>query len=482
MVDLGVEIPSRCQQMLLKWAHPQTEATQPFSLIDEDRGGSGVEAVAAWKMMFKEDPEAGKGIDQEKRPAYETLLKKDLEPETFKRLASRSFAASRNLALQISSSVRHQSRSSKPSATATQSSFPSSFRSSQSPIRSHAYSTTTTFLPPRNPNQTQRRSYSSVVSNLPSILASSSPDVQLDTQAFNSLLYAFASDDNVRLTIPLEAYVALRRHAAGVRWRAPYIEKASLGLYHNYDDATESYANPILDSLSYDLPVGLKPDRQTYSIMLKSCIMRGDLSLALTVFKDMLNPNSNALRMENSPPGPAGAPPVKLDVFPPGLPEYTVRFLSFSSLLSIRARKLILPCLPSFSQTFLSSRCIPTQFFFQGFFEYGEVPGMREDDERVYDTWSKKVVRVGGEDRQEALEVMEEELDAAAEEGKGTRRKGERLSKRELEIRERTTWLWMTGMGFWEGPTGDEADGVQFTGEVRRSGKPLLRLSFFVWH
>lgn len=88
------------------------------------------------------------------------------------------------------------------------------------------------------------RSYSTVPSHLPDILKD--PELELSTKAINEILFAFTSDPNIHLNVPFEAYVAFRRHAAGLPWRRSYIARAAQGMYHNYDDALVSFANPIL--------------------------------------------------------------------------------------------------------------------------------------------------------------------------------------------------------------------------------------------
>lgn len=90
------------------------------------------------------------------------------------------------------------------------------------------------------------RSYSTVPAVLPDLL--SDPEAILSTRAINEILFAFTADANIRLTVPFEAYVAFRRHAAGLPWRRTYIDRAAKGLYHNFDDALISFANPILVS------------------------------------------------------------------------------------------------------------------------------------------------------------------------------------------------------------------------------------------
>lgn len=88
------------------------------------------------------------------------------------------------------------------------------------------------------------RSYATVPAHLPAIL--SDPDLELSTRAINEILLAFTADENIHLNVPFEAYVAFRRHAAGLPWRRTYIARAAQGMYHNYDDALVSFANPIL--------------------------------------------------------------------------------------------------------------------------------------------------------------------------------------------------------------------------------------------
>lgn len=150
-----------------------------------------------------------------------------------------------------------------------------------------------------------------LMSNLPALLQPGASDdpARFTVVAFNEVLRAFAADPNISLAVPLEAYVALRRNAAGLKWRRPYLDRASKGLYQNYEDPMESFANPILDSLGYYFPKGMGPNRDTYSLLLEACVQRGDLNLALVIFKDMLNPNGMSLRMPGSPPGRSPAPP-----------------------------------------------------------------------------------------------------------------------------------------------------------------------------
>ena len=201
------------------------------------------------------------------------------------------------------------------------------------------------------------RSYSSVPDHLPEILKD--PELRLSTHAINEILFAFTSDPNIHLNVPFEAYVAFRRHAAGLPWRRTYIARAAQGMYHNFDDALVSFANPILvripfwlvgsshggdddedadllpsararqDSMNYDFPATAAPNRKTYQTLLRAAIFRGDLTLALSVFRDMIDPNGMSLRLPGSAPGRAGRPPKELEVWPPVVEDYTQFWTGF---------------------------------------------------------------------------------------------------------------------------------------------------------
>ncbi|CED84143.1 Pentatricopeptide repeat [Phaffia rhodozyma] len=240
-----------------------------------------------------------------------------------------------------------------------------------------------------------------LISNLPALLQNPSTG-KLTIKAMNEVLAAFSSDENIRLTVPMEAYVALRRHAAGLPWRRVYIDRASKGLYQNYDDPAESFANPILDSLGYDFPKDLEPNRDTYTILLRSCIYRGELNLALTIFKDMLNPNGLSLRLPGAPPGQKGQPPNELESFPPNVSDYTA--------------------------------------FFSGFYRFGELPTLDSAAARYYDAHNK---------------ILRRGEDGGSPEGRES----------EADMRRKTTEMWNIGMGFQEAPLEDPYT-PGFNGEI----------------
>lgn len=81
--------------------------------------------------------------------------------------------------------------------------------------------------------------------------------------------------------------------------------------------------------MNYDFPPSAAPDRQTYTLMLRACIYRGDLTLALSIFRDMLDPNGMSLRLPGSAPGRAGRPPNTLRAFRPAVEDYTQFFTGF---------------------------------------------------------------------------------------------------------------------------------------------------------
>lgn len=81
--------------------------------------------------------------------------------------------------------------------------------------------------------------------------------------------------------------------------------------------------------MNYSFPPSSAPNRMTYQLLLRAAIHRGDLTLALSVFKDMLNPNSMSLRMPGSAPGREGRPPIELRTFKPTVQDYTQFFVGF---------------------------------------------------------------------------------------------------------------------------------------------------------
>lgn len=81
--------------------------------------------------------------------------------------------------------------------------------------------------------------------------------------------------------------------------------------------------------MNYDFPSNAAPDRKTYTTILRAAIYRGDLTLALSVFRDMIEPNGMSLRLPGSPPGRAGRPPRELATFRPVIEDYTQFFAGF---------------------------------------------------------------------------------------------------------------------------------------------------------
>ena len=246
----GVEVPQRVVNKLLRSALGRKSQVQTFNgpeerlSVDRLRERSKAEAerfTASWDVLFKDE-----AVDKLAAPKRQEEL---VAAQSLSDAAAGLAFAGEELAPKEAETPFRSPHAPMPAPTMKPSrqAFDSLLRLphtaqtfshliAQSPLSSSAH------LPSIFSHL--HRSYSTVPFHLPDILKD--PELELSTRAINEILFAFTSDPNIHLNIPFEAYVAFRRHAAGLPWRRSYIARAAQGMYHNFDDALVSFANPIL--------------------------------------------------------------------------------------------------------------------------------------------------------------------------------------------------------------------------------------------